>query len=249
MSTPTPIADPARIPGPEPIAAVLFDFHLTLVDGGDVAGWVRAGWAAWAGNGRWASDPTPGSESDPVAGLGAERAADVANFLDHIWDHARLIDPHSARDESPQQHRAVFLATMAGCPAVEASFAEALYDVMPQRWSAYADTVPVLTALRERGVRTAIVSNVGFDLRPIIERNVIAVDALVMSYEVGSVKPDPGIFNHALELLGATPQESLMVGDSWRDDSGAAALGIRTLLLPRTTGPVHGLGAVLRLVG
>lgn len=39
-----------------------------------------------------------------------------------------------------------------------------------------------------------------------------------------------------------------MVGDSWRDDAGAAALGIRTLLLPRTTGPVHGLDAVLRLV-
>jgi len=39
-----------------------------------------------------------------------------------------------------------------------------------------------------------------------------------------------------------------MVGDSGRDDSGGTALGIRTLILPRTSGPVHGLGAVVSLV-
>jgi FMN phosphatase YigB (HAD superfamily) len=39
-----------------------------------------------------------------------------------------------------------------------------------------------------------------------------------------------------------------MVGDSWKDDAGAGALGIRTLILPRTRGRVHGLDAVLRLV-
>jgi FMN phosphatase YigB (HAD superfamily) len=39
-----------------------------------------------------------------------------------------------------------------------------------------------------------------------------------------------------------------MVGDNPVDDVGAAALGIRTLVLPRTPAPVHGLGLVLRLV-
>jgi hypothetical protein len=38
------------------------------------------------------------------------------------------------------------------------------------------------------------------------------------------------------------------VGDAWRDDAGAAALGIRTLILPRTDDPSHGLELVLRLV-
>lgn len=218
------------------VRAVLFDFHHTLVDGGDARGWLRAGWAA------------AGRPGDPATGLGAAGASAAADFLDRIWDHARVIDPDSTRDESPAQHRAVFLRTVAGCPGVDPDLAEALYVAMPERWEAYADTVPVLTALRERGVRTAIVSNVGFDLRPVIARSGIVVDAVVLSYEVGLVKPDAGIFAHALQELGATPQESLMVGDSWRDDAGAAALGIRTLLLPRTTGPVHGLDAVLRLV-
>ncbi len=40
-----------------------------------------------------------------------------------------------------------------------------------------------------------------------------------------------------------------MVGDSWQDDAGAAAIGVRTLVLPRTDGPEHGLDLVLRLVG
>jgi FMN phosphatase YigB (HAD superfamily) len=39
-----------------------------------------------------------------------------------------------------------------------------------------------------------------------------------------------------------------MVGDNPHDDAGAALLGIRTLLLPRTSGPRHGLDVVLRLV-
>jgi hypothetical protein len=40
-----------------------------------------------------------------------------------------------------------------------------------------------------------------------------------------------------------------MVGDSPRDDVGGVSLNIRTLILPRTARPVHGLGTVLQMVG
>ena len=69
-----------------------------------------------------------------------------------------------------------------------------------------------------------------------------------MSYAVGVVKPDPGIFQRSLEVLDLPASEVLMVGDAWRDDAGAAALGVRTLILPRTDDPSHGLELVLRLV-
>ena len=75
------------------------------------------------------------------------------------------------------------------------------------------------------------------------------LDGVVLSYEVGAVKPQPEIFARALDLLDIPAAEVLMVGDSWRDDAGAAALGIRTLILPRTNGPRHGLDLVLRLAG
>jgi HAD superfamily hydrolase (TIGR01549 family) len=95
-----------------------------------------------------------------------------------------------------------------------------------------------------------MLSNVGFDLSPTLARTGVdeLLDGAVMSYAVGVVKPDPGIFQHALEVLDLPASEVLMVGDAWRDDAGAAALGMRTLILPRTDDPSHGLELVVRLV-
>lgn len=161
--------------------------------------------------------------------------------------HAREVDPGSDRDHSAEAHAAVFHEVMAGHVAAELQ--NALYDVMLDMWWAYDDAAPLLSALRQRGVRTAVLSNVGVDIRPVMERHGLSADAVVLSCEVGAVKPQPEIFAAALAALGVEPQEALMVGDSWEDDAGAAALGIRTLILPRTRGRLHGLDAVLRLVG
>lgn len=57
---------------------------------------------------------------------------------------------------------------------------------------------------------------------------------IAISGEVGSWKPDPGIFRHALALAKAAPDEALMVGDSQeRDIQGARALGIRAVWIRR----------------
>ncbi len=56
------------------------------------------------------------------------------------------------------------------------------------------------------------------------------VDALVVSAETGMSKPDPAIFHIALDRLGVTPAEAVMVGDSWSADIvGARAAGIRAV--------------------
>jgi FMN phosphatase YigB (HAD superfamily) len=96
-----------------------------------------------------------------------------------------------------------------------------------------------------------MLSNVGYDLTPVAERTGMAplLDVMVMSQAVGVVKPDPRIFQAALDAMGLPAIDVLMVGDAWRDDAAAAALGMRTLVLPRTEGPVHGLELVLRVVG
>lgn len=70
-----------------------------------------------------------------------------------------------------------------------------------------------------------------------------------MGRPVGYVKPDIRIFEAALEAIGCSARESLMVGNNGRDVTGGTSLGIRTLILPRTTGPVHGLAAVLAITG
>jgi HAD superfamily hydrolase (TIGR01509 family) len=121
---------------------------------------------------------------------------------------------------------------------------------MLETWIPYDDTVPVLTELRRRGVRIALVSNVGIDVRPVLEAGDLTrlFDAIVLSYEAGSVKPAASIFETALAAIGVAPENALMVGDSPQDDAGAALVGIRTLILPRTSGTRHGLDLVLGLV-
>jgi putative hydrolase of the HAD superfamily len=56
------------------------------------------------------------------------------------------------------------------------------------------------------------------------------VDALIVSEEAGTSKPDPAIFALALDRLGATRDASVMFGDSWAADIvGATRAGIRAV--------------------
>jgi HAD superfamily hydrolase (TIGR01509 family) len=56
------------------------------------------------------------------------------------------------------------------------------------------------------------------------------VDELVVSEKAGVSKPDPRIFEIALERLGCHRHEAAMVGDSWPADvAGAIAAGIRPI--------------------
>jgi putative hydrolase of the HAD superfamily len=56
------------------------------------------------------------------------------------------------------------------------------------------------------------------------------LSATVISGETGIGKPDPGAFGVALDLLGVSPENAVMVGDSWeRDVTGALAAGMRAV--------------------
>ncbi|MHB1447503.1 MAG: HAD family hydrolase [Acidimicrobiales bacterium] len=55
-------------------------------------------------------------------------------------------------------------------------------------------------------------------------------DVVVISGAAGTGKPSPEAFNLVLEALEVTPQEAVMVGDSWeRDVKGATAAGIAAI--------------------
>lgn len=224
---------------PEPIKGVIFDFHATLVEGGDAGRWIEAALRRLAEEGNAEPDLSAGQ----LAGLG--------EHLHHIWQHAHTIDPRSERDLSQDRHWDVFNRTVALYPGIKPDLIAALYAVMPDQWVPFVDTLPVLRELKSRGVGIVVLSNIGLDIRPLLDRVGVSglLDGVVLSFEVGLVKPDPAIFARALELLDVPGSQTLMVGDSPRDDVGGVSLKIRTLILPRTEGPVHGLGTVLQMVG
>lgn len=95
--------------------------------------------------------------------------------------------------------------------------------------------IEVLSALRERGCKLALVTN-GFaathhakiDLLGLRER----MDAFFLADEVGMLKPDPELFRHACAELGSLPERTAMVGDRYdRDVRGALEAGLFTVLV------------------
>ena len=103
----------------------------------------------------------------------------------------------------------------------------------PARWLA-ANTHALLDSLRDRGLKTGLVSNAfdpGWLLHRDLEQMGLAerLDVAVFSSEVGLRKPHPDIFERALEALGVEPEAALFVGDRlYEDIRGAAELGMTT---------------------
>ena len=82
---------------------------------------------------------------------------------------------------------------------------------------------------RVRGrARVTVVSNAWPDTRRRIEsvRGHGVLDDLVLSCEVGMAKPDPGIFELALERSGASADEALFVDDAEVNIAAARRLGL-----------------------
>lgn len=164
-------------------------------------------------------------------------------------------DPDWARrDLSAELHRRAYTARSraSGLPW---DIHDLLYDrhMAPAAWQPYPDAAEVLGALRTRGVPVAVVSNIGWNLRPVFAAHGLddLVDAFVLSYEFGCQKPDPAIFLAACRELGVPPRETLMVGDDRGADGGAAAVGCPVHFvdhLPADRRP-DGLRGVLGLLG
>lgn len=237
-------ADDAVRPSPSrrPVEAVLFDFHGTLAQVEEPREWVLAAAAAC------------GVELDRMRATAlADRllTAGRAGGPLPVRVPPRLAELWADRDLYPHAHRGAYTGLAETVDAGIDGFADALYErvLIPEGWVPYPDTEPVLAALREAGVKVALVSNIGFDLRSLFAAWKLdrLVDAWALSYEVGRCKPDPGIFLRACGMLGVDPERTLMVGDT-PADAGAVAAGCEVLVLPAADpGRPNGLGAVLDL--
>jgi HAD superfamily hydrolase (TIGR01509 family) len=97
------------------------------------------------------------------------------------------------------------------------------------------DTVPFLEWLRSQGVLTALVSNCDDTTRAKLTYLGIIplVDAVVLSCEVGSMKPYPEIYVTALEELGVAAVDALFIDDQPTFCVGAEAVGIRPVQIAR----------------
>ena len=96
----------------------------------------------------------------------------------------------------------------------------------------YADAKDTLMSLSQRGYKLGIIANQKLGTSGRLESWGLReyFDIIVASAEIGYAKPDPRIFEKALELAGCTAQECVMVGDRLDNDMHPAkAVGMTTV--------------------
>lgn len=100
----------------------------------------------------------------------------------------------------------------------------------------------MLTELKKRGYKIAVVSNTNYLARPVVEKLHIPkkVDYMILSCEVGLIKPDPQIYRLAASHLGLEAHECLFVGDGGDNElPGAKEAGCLVAVVQQERGFVY----------
>lgn len=192
----------------------------------------------------------------PVGELYAEAAADhglnlEAGDLDRAFLQAYRSAPPlafpgtaAAHLEQAERHwwQQRIAATFAsvGVSQLPMGLAADLFDRFagPEPWGVYPEVPDALARWRARGLRLVVVSNFDRRLHRLLQRLGLgdALEAVVVSSEVGAAKPDPAPLVRALDLLGLPASQVWHIGDSDADEAAATAAGIPCLRLARPSG-------------
>ena len=158
----------------------------------------------------YAGDPPAYRESDPVEMTAA--------LIRDLYVREARADELAALLEA---RRAAFIAVVEAEPAVAA----------------------LLAALRKR-FKLGLLSNYpdGLAIRKSMDRMRLTThfDSVVVSGDLGLVKPHPDTFAASLRELGTSPEETLFVGDNWLADvQGAKRAGMPMVHITRWAPPEH----------
>lgn len=104
------------------------------------------------------------------------------------------------------------------------------------RFVLFEDVLPTIMMVKERQLRTGLLSNIYRGIRDICRELGLEpyIDVIASSEEAGADKPDPAIFRFALEQIGVDASEAIHVGDQYLQDVvGARNAGITPIFIDR----------------
>lgn len=140
------------------------------------------------------------------------------------------------------------LAPWLSDPAVDV---QAILDLWyAQPWHYHLPNFELARDLRQAGHRVGILSNAPDDLRERFLSDLpieVEWDTVVVSGEIGLRKPDPRIFHHAAEQIGAPPADCFFIDDLHENAAGARAAGMRAFHFTRDN--YRALRVALRTAG
>ncbi len=104
-----------------------------------------------------------------------------------------------------------------------------------------------IRSLRPR-YKTGVISNAWPDLRQYLSDKKVdkAFDALIISAEVGMMKPDPKIYQLAMDAFGVAPREAAFVDDTPANVDAARALGMYAVLFREPRRALSDLKGILK---
>jgi putative hydrolase of the HAD superfamily len=150
----------------------------------------------------------------------------------------------AVREFAPVFRQRVWRDALSACGSNDASLAAELVDTYRSARRTDELVDPQAAAMLEdvgRDHRCALVTNGAPDVqREKLGRTTLAryFRAIVISAEVGFGKPDPRIFQAAVDAIGATATAAVMIGDSLsRDVAGAHSAGLRAIWIDRARTP------------
>lgn len=123
-------------------------------------------------------------------------------------------------------------------PGLIESALESWYKVSEANWKTEEDAIPTLELLRDRGYRLGLISNAGDDanVQRLVDQAALRpyFDIILSSAKLGIRKPNPRIFEYALNYLETPPFKAVMVGDTLGADVlGAHNAGLLAIWITR----------------
>lgn len=158
-------------------------------------------------------------------------AAALLAAEDHWWQEAVRDGDRSGTTE--ELVRSVATETHLDVPGALAAYHQAWGLTVAHDPAAAS----VLAALRQRGIRTGLLSNTHWPRelhdRWLAEAELLdLLDVRCYTSEMAHMKPHPMAFQTLLDAVGVPAERAVFVGDRLRDDvAGAAAVGMRTVHL------------------
>lgn len=111
--------------------------------------------------------------------------------------------------------------------------AEAVEQEMETATEINYDVLTIIEKLRNKGYQIGLLSNAPSEfIRDIFKQHDLEkyFDTIVISSEVGLIKPEPEIFHYILRQMDITPGDAIFIDDSVHNVEAAEKVGIRSLL-------------------
>lgn len=162
----------------------------------------------------------------------------VRNFAG-VAEEARVEAPSLSAEDSYRFWTYLYTRCLEELRIRDDSLPAELYKVFSDlsTYRLFDDALPVLKQLLDEGYKLGLISNFeGWLEELLVELEVGHIfDVSIISGLEGVEKPDPAIFELALQRAGTSPAASVHIGDSFRMDvEPATAVGMNAVLLDRS---------------